>query len=209
MKLILSLMFLVTSAAEARTYLDCPGSGASSQRAALDVFCPRLEGAHLEGCCPPVHKSEPLVCTYYKNSQQQVMNNSSYTMCVEGQNRVVACCESQTMPCADEVIRKDFIPRLINRSNSCCFESCPNAQYWLAPPNPDSRFSPGHLVGNAPPECQQTPPNNCTPGAPACQPSAPCPTVTLNPPAPTGEVPVSPAPPLPPVDPPVVPPPNG
>lgn len=194
-------LWTVDVSAQVRNYNDCTATagGASTQRADLDTFCPRLEGANMEGCCPALYRQgQPLTCNYYVGSSQSVDQDGSYTDCVNNQNVQVACCATVQQTCGAQSIQKTFIPRLINRSNSCCFESCPNAQYWINPPNPDTRFTPQHLLGVI--TACGTNTGSCTAGLPACQGDNFCPVVTTAPPVgtPTSGPPTTAEPPPPP-----------
>jgi hypothetical protein len=187
---------------QGRTYQSCSGSTDKTQRKELDVFCPRVEGAHPKGCCPPIYRTEqPLTCRYYVGSTKPASVESSYTVCEDNRNVVISCCGAGSRPCANNVINKPFFPRLINRDNQCCFESCPNAEYWRRPPNPDNSLSDRHLLGSGIPSCDEEI-NECAPNSPQCQPSSPCPE------APPGGPPRPPGPPEP-TQPPPDPPPRG
>lgn len=129
------------------------GTWTNNLRTPLDNFCPRLEGVHLQGCCPPVtgvstkcYYETPGVYYTYQRSSETVANPQYndpnnpdvMTSCTTS---VSACCEQISHGCFID-ITKQFIPRLItdhtNKNNTCRFESCPPPNYWskASPPVP-------------------------------------------------------------------------
>jgi hypothetical protein len=186
----------LSAQAQVRTYNAC--TGADSQRADLDTFCPRLEGVHTQGCCPPIFNYQsPLLCQYYRGSSEVVQQDSTFIRCNSNtnQNEIVACCASYTQSCGADEITVNFYPRLINRANTCCFESCPNAQYWMNAPS-DPRFQSDHILGTTN-SCSAVPINTCSAGLPPCEANVPCPPDGT--PIPTTDVPPTlPPPTLPP-----------
>jgi hypothetical protein len=169
----------------------------NERRNDLDHFCPRAEGAHLDGCCPPLFKEPPLKCRYAINdpSGQPVLVNSSYTTCENGQNVSVNCCILSVQACSRERVVLDFKPRLLNREGACCFENCPPGDYWRKPPS-HPQISPRHEIDLGNPECQDAVLQQCSYGGEAnCQPASPCPPP---PPTPTPTIPNPlPQPPVP------------
>lgn len=229
MKLIAFLLFLplmAVAAGPARTAADfgsCKSTDAA--RDLLDNFCPRLEGTHLDGCCPPLEKRPPMQCYYhiFQASGQPIRVNSEYTTCVNGTNVRVPCCRTETAGCYTDPVVIPFVPRLLYRNTKCCFETCPGVEYWRNPPNPRSDLTSRH---------QLTGPgvNGCTPireecsygTTDTCQSSDPCPPPPPPPPPPPCTVNCEtpppppctvncdpPPPPPPPQDPPQPPPPPG
>ena len=51
--------------------------------------------------------------------------------------------------CNVQRVKVNFIPRLVHRQNSCCFETCPAATYWLDPPELGAShgITPSHKLG--------------------------------------------------------------
>lgn len=149
-------------------------------RTELDNVCPRLEGIHPQGCCPQVFDKNKLTCNYHivKERGQPILANSQYTVCENGDNKTVQCCAPRFKACYIEPITRPYRPRLIHRSNTCCFENCPPADYWRNPPNPDLEFKEDHELSNAGAIslCVPETINECTNGSSAsCEPSQRCP----------------------------------
>lgn len=173
---IIVLVLSLTTIASAERFNQCSTSAAP--RTALDHFCPRVEGIHPDGCCPQVFKKPPLQCKYavYLSRGQAFLANSSYTQCQNGANVTINCCEVHQRGCYRDLKTLDFLPRLLHREKACCFENCPSADYWRAPPaNPN--ITPQHeLVGSSPTMCTGTVLQECSFGTAAnCQASDPCP----------------------------------
>ena len=108
----------------------------TQQRTAKDNMCPRLEGANLPHCCPPLEKRPAIECQYVKMIArgQPTLINSSYTTCQNGKNVQVPCCQPSAQDCFESPLTIQFIQRLISRSNQCCIEPCSLPEYWSAPP---------------------------------------------------------------------------
>lgn len=188
---LLVTLLAVSANAQTRSFPSC---SAWQGRVDLDGFCPRMEGVHLEGCCPPIEKRPGLSCNYHivKARGQAFLGNSSYNACVGGQNVAIPCCEIQQRACFVSPVNLTFIPQLIGRNNQCCFEPCPPASYWRAEPNPNPSITPEHeLTGAGMAMCTNTTLSECSLGsAPSCPTSSYCPvpetpTVPSNPNNPT------------------------
>lgn len=193
----LVISFGASSAFAARNFMQCEGDAAP--RSELDHFCPRIEGIHLEGCCPPLFKQPPLKCSYHVvvSRGQPFIGQSAYNACVDGKDVSIPCCSLQQRDCSRDKVVKDFFPRLLNRKNTCCFENCPSADYWRAPPAAKD-ISPQHEFGDGPATCTGTTLQECTVGATCqestyCPPPEPAPTATPDPSQPT-PAPTSPPP---------------
>lgn len=176
-----------------RNFQQCTNTAAP--RSELDHFCPRLEGVHLEGCCPPLFKEPPLQCRYavYLSRGQLYLTNSSYTVCQNGQNVSIPCCTVAQRGCYRDPVTLPFKPRLLYRNNTCCFENCPSAAYWRTPPAHPA-ITPSHELVDTGPICTETVLQECTYGnSESCQPSESCPP----PPTPPSPVTPTPTPPMP------------
>ncbi len=152
-------------------------------RTEVDNVCPRLEGIHPAGCCPQIFSEPPLSCDYHivKDRGQAILANSSYSKCVGGSTVRVNCCALKYKACYTNPINKQFKPRLIFRSDTCCFENCPPASYWRNPPNPDPNFTENHELTNAGNValCVNETLNECSYGSSNnCEPSSACPAPT-------------------------------
>ena len=169
--------------AQLRSFNQCLRSDPG--RVELDNLCPRLEGVHLEGCCPPLRKSAPLQCKYVvtQSQGQLYLTQSSYTTCQNGQNISVSCCTVVQRSCTVSPVTLNYIPRLLHRRNNCCFENCPPGNYWRqAPANP--AITAGHELdeGSSPAACTGTVLQECSAGSVSdCQASSPCPVPTPSP----------------------------
>lgn len=180
----------------AEDFKQCTTKDAS--RSELDHFCPRLEGIHPKGCCPPLQKEPPLKCSYaiYDSRGQPKLVNSTYTSCENGSDVEHTCCMEIQVGCYKDRIDLDFIPRLLYRSDDCCFENCPGADYWRAAP-PKGGLSEKHeRITTSGPECKKELIQSCSVGTSAnCAPSDPCPVPAPAPgPAPAPPAPAPPAP---------------
>lgn len=205
MKYFITLFFIlfsgVVSLAQTRSYPTC---SAWDNRIDLDNFCPRMEGVHLPNCCPPLIKMSALTCDYQivKDRGQPFLANSSYTTCENNANVTKPCCTTATRACYTDPVSLKFLPRLINRQASCCFEQCPPASYWRAAPNANPKITANHeLTGGSVPICTQTTLQECSVGTTDnCPVSDFCPIVIPGPqpgtdPGPgTGPGPVTPGP---------------
>lgn len=193
------LFFVLFSFAQKKTYPSC--SSSSEGRVDLEGFCPRLEGVTLPNCCPAMERKPGLTCSYniIKDRGQPFLANSSYTMCDKGVQKSVPCCRVMQRACFVEPVNLFFISRLINRNNSCCFESCPPASYWRAQPNPNAKITANHeLTNNSTPECVSQTLQECSYGSDSscaadtyCPPPDPIPQPTSTP---SGGVVVPPGP---------------
>ena len=153
-------------------------------------MCPRLEGANLPHCCPPMQKYPRLECQYVKfiSRGQPTLVNSSFIRCENGVDVTVPCCQPSAQDCYENPIKIDFIQRLIRRNNQCCVEPCPPPEYWSAPPaRPGlpadwNRYS--HYQGGVS-QCTGTVISQCSvPGQVACETGSPCPVIPPPPPVP-------------------------
>lgn len=200
----LLILFLAVTTAKAqlpvkqtvpRTFQQC--SSGDAPRSELDHFCPRLEGVHLEGCCPPLFKEPPLQCRYavYLDRGQIYLGQTAYQSCENGQTVSKPCCRIMQRGCYDQEVILPFKPRLLHRNNRCCFENCPSADYWRAAPAHPA-ITPAHELVNTGPTCTRTVLQECSVGGEEnCQPDNPCPPPP-SPPEPT-PTPSMPAPPMP------------
>lgn len=100
-----------------RSFQQC--SAGDAPRSELDHFCPRLEGVHLEGCCPPLFKEPPLQCRYavYLARGQIYLGQTSYQSCENGQTVSKACCRIMQRGCYDQEVILPFKPRLLHRNS--------------------------------------------------------------------------------------------
>lgn len=142
------LFYIVISFAQKKSYPTCALS--SEGRVDLEGFCPRLEGVTLPNCCPALEKKPGISCNYniIKERGQPFLANSSYQVCEGGVQKSVPCCRVMQRACFVEPVTLLFVSRLINRSNSCCFENCPPASYWRAQPNPNPKITADHELTN-------------------------------------------------------------
>lgn len=203
MRLMGRLLFLgificgFTATAQMRNFQSC--SRAEPGRTELDNLCPRLEGVHLEGCCPPLQRNPPLQCRYHivRQRGQQYLAQSAYTICQNGMNVNVPCCGVMQRACVEQPVTLNYIPRLIHRAKTCCFENCPPADYWRqAPANPQITPEHEYTDGGGPANCTGTLLQECSIGSTAtCQPSNPCPPPPAPPAPPSMPGPPTPAPP--------------
>lgn len=187
----------------ANSFKQC--SAVSAPRSETDHFCPRMEGIHLEGCCPQLFKSPPLHCPYHVvvRRGQPFLRDSSYVTCEGGVDVSHPCCVLDQRDCSKDKVSLNFYPRLIHRT-SCCFENCPSGDYWMRPPANPSITS-QHESGVGAPTCDPQPALECSVGtAESCQASTPCPPPPAPPagtPGPPAETPTpGPIPPPPPGD---------
>ncbi|NUN05293.1 MAG: hypothetical protein HUU57_05990 [Bdellovibrio sp.] len=145
----------------------------------MDNFCPRIEGVHLEGCCPPLEKRPSMQCTYHvvASQGQAFWGNSTSTQCVGGANTTVPCCRLMHRGCYKDPQTLNFVSRLIGRNKQCCFETCPPASYWRAEPNPRPQITAQHQLTGASTLalCQNIELQECSVGAGACPADDPCP----------------------------------
>lgn len=201
-----------------RTFEIC--APAEAGRTELDNFCPRIEGVHLPKCCPPLFKNPPLQCHYQivHSRGQEVLVNSSYNVCSGGVDTRVNCCRRSQSACYTDPVTLSFLPRLIHRANTCCFERCPPANYWRTPPAHPSITASHELVSSSVALCVPEVINNCSygstencgansycppppappsPPAPSPGPTTPSPAPTPAPPSPPAPNPPAPSPPAP------------
>ncbi len=176
--LIFTFSFFAASqqAPDISSFKQCQAT--DNPRSELDTFCPRVEGVHPEGCCPQLFKQPPLQCYYsiVVNRGQAYLANSSYTTCQGGENVRVSCCVVRQRTCYRDLKQLPFLPRLLHRNNSCCFENCPPADYWRAAPANPAISSQHELTGNGVPICTGSVLDECSHGSSAnCQASSPCP----------------------------------
>lgn len=149
-------------------------------RTELDHFCPRIEGIHLEGCCPPIFSSA-IQCEYSipVANGQAYLAVSSYLTCENGANVSHSCCGVFRRSCVREPVTLNFRPRLLNRDASCCYENCPAADYWRQAPAYPPSITASHTLGTGE-ICSEITRTNDPIACPensvdTCQPSAPCP----------------------------------
>lgn len=191
--ILLVSIFLGNPVMALKTYQSCPL--AQSERTELDNMCPRVEGKHLDGCCPPLFKSQSMNCTYYvvKTAGQQFMVNSSYTICQNGVNVAIPCCAIATSDCSDQRVDLQYLPRLISRNQSCCFDACPAANWWInPPPSPNApqitlirKITNQHVHGGSISQCTGSVIDQCSvAGHATCPVSSPCPPPSAPPPDP-------------------------
>lgn len=168
----------ISSVAQVRSFQSC--SRAEPGRTELDNLCPRLEGVHLEGCCPPLRSNTTLQCRYHivRERGQQYLAQSSYTVCQNNMNVNIPCCAVMRRTCVDAPVTLNYIPRLIHRAKTCCFENCPPADYWRqAPANPQITPDHEYAEGVSPAGCTGTILQECSIGnSVTCQANDPCPT---------------------------------
>lgn len=178
---------------EAGSYPDCK---AEDRRQKQDDFCPRAEGTTLDHCCPEdVRRNTPLSCYYAVGTTETYYTTTSFVKCIDGSNVTKYCCGLRSRSCKRDLIVKSFISRLIKRRGQCCFEGCPPADYWRAPPA-DPQFTPEHKLGDRGDRyCSTGPsrPNSCSPDLAMCSgidssnercPIVPTPTPSPSPPSP-------------------------
>lgn len=149
-------------------------------------FCPRIEGMHPEGCCPPI-QDKKLKCYYarYRSRGQVVVVNSSYTRCTDdGETEKVNCCRLSYQACYDQKKIRTFVSFLNYRRDQnpkgCCFSLCPSASYWSDHPNKELNMPGTHyrLGENDPPNiCKPQQINRCDFGGTKCLPNNSCPVI--------------------------------
>ncbi|MBX2986975.1 MAG: hypothetical protein KF802_03670 [Bdellovibrionaceae bacterium] len=193
-----SLIFVLSFDAQAaRTFQQCDAK--EPGRTELDHFCPRVEGVHLEGCCPPLFKDPPIQCKYAVPVErgQAYLAKSSYTVCQGGTEVSVPCCQIRQRGCSRDPVTLPFKQRLLFRQKTCCFEGCPSADYWLTPPAA-SGITKDHELNSPLAQCTGTVIDECDAGNSAnCQASDPCPVVPSPPNPPNPSPPGVPPPPGP------------
>ena len=172
------IAFVLSSVTFAQTSTFSQCSEKAAPRTELDGFCPRIEGIHPAGCCPQLFKQPPLQCFYaiYKERGQAYLADSSYTVCENGTNVQKPCCRVQQRACVEQKIQLPFLPRLLHRNESCCFENCPSATYWRTPPAKGNLTPEHEITTAASPVCTGTTLPECSSGtAESCPASSPCP----------------------------------
>ena len=128
-----------------------------------NTFCPRIEGQHPEGCCPPISGPSKM-CYYaaYNAAGQGVLVNSHYYTCENDVNVRQNCCRRSSQACYEDRREKRFISFLVYQWKSpqgCCLLDCPQASYWPDIPDHYQRFGGGFPSGMK--WCTSTPINNC------------------------------------------------
>lgn len=172
-----------SSQSQGRTFETC--SGDFVPRVDLDNFCPRLEGVHLEGCCPPLEKRPAMQCTYHivVSNGQAFWANSTSTQCIGGVDTAVPCCRLMHRGCYKDPQTLSFVSRLIGRDKQCCFEKCPPASYWRAQPNPRAEITAQHQLtgGSSLAMCTDAELQECSSTGGVCPASNPCPPPPVEP----------------------------
>ncbi|HND85016.1 MAG TPA: hypothetical protein PLU50_04375, partial [Pseudobdellovibrionaceae bacterium] len=180
---IICVLFYSIDTFALNTYQQCPAG--QNERTELDNVCPRLEGKHLPGCCPPLFGANPMTCNYYivKQGGQAVRVNSSYLTCENGQNVSHECCATVYNDCFEQPVQLQYRPRLISRNNSCCMDACPSANWWINPaPSRNAaqyalilKLTSQHVHGGSLSQCSGLIDQCSVSGGGSCPASSPCP----------------------------------